>query len=77
MVYCTGRSMRGRPSPYNRRETIEETAESVNAAGGSAIALRVDQTVEAEVEALFAGCNAQVRLVCRVIENVFTRTLRH
>jgi NAD(P)-dependent dehydrogenase (short-subunit alcohol dehydrogenase family) len=53
MVYCTGRSMRGRPSPYNRPETIEETAESINAAGGSAIALRVDHTAEAEVAALF------------------------
>jgi NAD(P)-dependent dehydrogenase (short-subunit alcohol dehydrogenase family) len=53
IVYCTGRSMRGRPSPYNRPETIEETAESINAAGASAIALQVDHTAEAEVAALF------------------------
>ena len=52
-VYCTGRSLRGNPSPYNRPETIEETAEMISAAGGSAVALRVDHTVEAEVEALF------------------------
>jgi len=52
-VYCTGRSVRGNPSPYNRPETIEETAEMIGAAGGSAIGLRVDHTVEAEVEALF------------------------
>lgn len=52
-VYCTGRSTRNRRSPYNRPETIEETAQSINAAGGSAIALRVDHTVEAEVAALF------------------------
>src|SRR5260221_7134921 len=52
-VYCTGRSLRGNPSPYNRPETIEETAEMIGAAGGSAVALRVDHTVEAEVEALF------------------------
>jgi NAD(P)-dependent dehydrogenase (short-subunit alcohol dehydrogenase family) len=52
-VYCTGRSVRGNPSPYNRPETIEETAEMISAAGGSAIALRVDHTVEAEVESLF------------------------
>jgi NAD(P)-dependent dehydrogenase (short-subunit alcohol dehydrogenase family) len=52
-VYCTGRSVRDRPSPYNRPETIEETAESINAAGGSAIALQVDHTAEAEVAALF------------------------
>src|SRR6266436_568642 len=52
-VYCTGRSVRGNPSPYDRPETIEETAEMISAAGGSAVALRVDHTVEAEVEALF------------------------
>ena len=52
-VYCTGRSVRGNRSPYDRPETIEETAEMIIAAGGSAVALRVDHTVEAEVEALF------------------------
>ena len=25
-VYCTGRSVRGNPSPYGRPETIEQTA---------------------------------------------------
>jgi NAD(P)-dependent dehydrogenase (short-subunit alcohol dehydrogenase family) len=52
-VYCTGRSVRGNPSPYQRPETVEETAEMIVAAGGSAVALRVDHTVEQEVEALF------------------------
>jgi NAD(P)-dependent dehydrogenase (short-subunit alcohol dehydrogenase family) len=53
IVYCTGRSVRGNPSPYKRPETIEETAEMVTAAGGTGIAVRVDHTVEPEVEALF------------------------
>jgi NAD(P)-dependent dehydrogenase (short-subunit alcohol dehydrogenase family) len=53
-VYCTGRSVRGNPSPYKRPETIEETAEMISDAGGTAIAVRVDHTVEREVEALFA-----------------------
>jgi NAD(P)-dependent dehydrogenase (short-subunit alcohol dehydrogenase family) len=52
-VYCTGRSVRGNPSPYQRPETIEETAEMIIAAGGSAVAVRVDHTVEAEVQTLF------------------------
>jgi NAD(P)-dependent dehydrogenase (short-subunit alcohol dehydrogenase family) len=52
-VYCTGRSVRGHPSPYNRPETVEETAELINAAGGVAVSRRVDHTVEGEVEALF------------------------
>ena len=54
LVYCTGRSVRGTPSPYGRPETIEETAEMISAAGGTAIAIRVDHTDESQVEALFA-----------------------
>jgi len=52
-VYCTGRSVRGKPSPYGRTETIEETAALVKAAGGVGVALRVDHTVESEVRRLF------------------------
>jgi NAD(P)-dependent dehydrogenase (short-subunit alcohol dehydrogenase family) len=52
-VYCTGRSTRGNLSSYGRRETIDETAELITAAGGNAIPVRVDHTVESEVEALF------------------------
>ena len=53
-VYCTGRSVRGRPATAGRPETIEETAEMVTAAGGRGIAVRTDHTVEDEVERLFA-----------------------
>lgn len=53
IVYCTGRSVRGNPSPYGRPETVEETAEMINAAGGRAIHVRVDHTKEDEVRALF------------------------
>jgi NAD(P)-dependent dehydrogenase (short-subunit alcohol dehydrogenase family) len=53
-VYCTGRSTRGNPSPYERPETIDETAEMIAAAGGAAVAVRVDHANESEVEALFA-----------------------
>src|SRR6476659_7089188 len=52
IVYCTGRSVTGQPSPYGRRETINETATMVKAAGGVAIARRVDHTSEREVGAL-------------------------
>ena len=57
-VYCTGRSVRGRPATAGRPETIEETAELVTAAGGRGIAVRTDHTVEAEVERLFARVRA-------------------
>jgi NAD(P)-dependent dehydrogenase (short-subunit alcohol dehydrogenase family) len=53
-VFCTGRSVRGDLSPYGRPETIDETAEMIAAAGGTAVAVRVDHTVESEVEAFFA-----------------------
>jgi NAD(P)-dependent dehydrogenase (short-subunit alcohol dehydrogenase family) len=53
IVYCTGRSVRGNPSPYGRPETIEETAGLITSAGGTAIAVRVDHTIESEVEAFF------------------------
>lgn len=51
-VYCTGRSTRGRPASGKRPETIEETAELVDARGGRGIAVRVDHSVEEEVAAL-------------------------
>jgi NAD(P)-dependent dehydrogenase (short-subunit alcohol dehydrogenase family) len=51
-VYCTGRSTTGKPSPYGRPETINETAAMIEAAGGKAIAIRIDHTVESEVKAL-------------------------
>jgi NAD(P)-dependent dehydrogenase (short-subunit alcohol dehydrogenase family) len=52
-IYVTGRSTRGKPATEGRSETIEETAEMVNARGGVGIAVRVDHTVEDEVKALF------------------------
>ena len=61
IVYCTGRSVRGNQSPYQRPETIDETTEMISAAGGTAIPVRVDHTVEAEVEALFARVAARAR----------------
>jgi NAD(P)-dependent dehydrogenase (short-subunit alcohol dehydrogenase family) len=57
-VYCTGRSSRKnshkRPATPSLRETIEETAELVTAAGGHGIAVRVDHEVPAEVKKLIA-----------------------
>ena len=57
-VYCTGRSVRGRPATEGRPETIEATADMVIAAGGRGIAVRTDHTVESEVERLFERVRA-------------------
>ena len=51
-VYVTGRSTGRRPSPMRRPETIEETAELVDAAGGRGLAVRIDHAVPAEVAVL-------------------------
>jgi NAD(P)-dependent dehydrogenase (short-subunit alcohol dehydrogenase family) len=53
-VYCTGRSVRGTPSPYGRPETINETADMITAEGGNAVPVQVDHTVESQVQELFA-----------------------
>jgi NAD(P)-dependent dehydrogenase (short-subunit alcohol dehydrogenase family) len=58
-VYCTGRSTRERPSDYGRPETIAETAELVDAAGGEGIAAEVDHLQPAQVEALVERIDAE------------------
>ncbi|MDE0648827.1 MAG: SDR family oxidoreductase [Gammaproteobacteria bacterium] len=58
-VYCTGRSVQGRPATPGRPEILEDTAELVTAAGGQGIAVRTDHTVESEVEQLFARVRAE------------------
>jgi NAD(P)-dependent dehydrogenase (short-subunit alcohol dehydrogenase family) len=70
MVYCTGRSVKGKPSPYRRPETIDETAAIIKAAGGSAIALRVDHTSENDVKALFRRIRRAHKRIDIVVDSV-------
>ena len=58
-VYCTGRSVRGRPATAGRPETIEETAEMVSARGGVGVPVRVDHTVPDEVAAFLGRVQAE------------------
>jgi NAD(P)-dependent dehydrogenase (short-subunit alcohol dehydrogenase family) len=51
-VYCTGRTTRAQSSELNRPETVEETAELVQKAGGKGIAVQVDHLEAAQVQAL-------------------------
>jgi NAD(P)-dependent dehydrogenase (short-subunit alcohol dehydrogenase family) len=69
-VYCTGRSVKGKPSPYGRPETIDETAAIIRAAGGTAIALRVDHTSESEVKALFRRIGRAHKRIDIVVDSV-------
>ena len=54
-VYVTGRTTRNERSEMNRPETIEETAELVNKAGGRGIAVQVDHLVPDQVQGLVKG----------------------
>src|ERR671913_1078730 len=51
-VYVTGRTTRSERSEMNRPETIEETAELVDRAGGRGIAIQVDHLESDQVRAL-------------------------
>jgi len=69
-VYCTGRSVTGGPSPYKRPETIDETAALITAAGGRAIAIRVDHTKEEEVKALVARIQKKHRRLDVLVNSI-------
>ena len=69
-VYCTGRSVKGKPSPYRRPETIDETAAMITAAGGKAIAVRVDHTDEPQVKALFRRIKRAQKRIDVVVDSV-------
>jgi NAD(P)-dependent dehydrogenase (short-subunit alcohol dehydrogenase family) len=58
-VYVTGRSTRAARSDMDRPETIDETAELVTAAGGTAIAVPCDHTDPDQVAALVARVGAE------------------
>ena len=51
-VVCTGRSTAGRPSEYNRPETIDETAQLVSSLGGHGIPVVVDHLEPEQVRRL-------------------------
>src|SRR5215218_3721422 len=69
-VYCTGRSVKGKPSPYGRPETIDETAAMIKAARGTAIALRVDHTNEQDVKSLFRRIMRAHKRIDVVVDSV-------
>jgi NAD(P)-dependent dehydrogenase (short-subunit alcohol dehydrogenase family) len=70
IVYCTGRSVRGKPSPYRRPETIDETAAMIRAGGGTAIAVRVDHTNEKQVRTLFRRIMRAHKRIDLVVDSV-------
>lgn len=78
VVYCTGRSSRTSPRTHShhyagRPETIEETAEMIETAGGEAVAVRVDHRAEAQVASLFDRISKE-RGRLDILVNVLTHT---
>ncbi|RZQ65389.1 SDR family oxidoreductase [Amycolatopsis suaedae] len=58
-VYVTGRTTREHRSEVNRPETIEETVELIEAAGGTGTAIRVDHLDSDQVAALAKRIDAE------------------
>src|SRR4051794_25378084 len=73
-VYCTGRSTRAARSEMDRPETIEETAELVDAAGGRGVAVRVDHLVPDEVRALVARIRAEQGALHVLVNDIWGAT---
>ena len=73
-VYVTGRTTRDQRSEMNRPETIEETAELVNRAGGRGIAVRVDHLVSDEVAALVAQIRRQQGALHVLVNDIWGAT---
>jgi NAD(P)-dependent dehydrogenase (short-subunit alcohol dehydrogenase family) len=70
-VYCTGRSVGGRPASGNRPQTIEETAEMVTARGGTGIAVQVDHTVPEQVKGLFERMRQEQKRLDILVNDVW------
>lgn len=76
-VYATGRSTRAKQSEYGagseweRRETIEETAELVTAAGGVGIAVPTDHLVPEQVAALIQRIDAEQGRLDVLVNDIF------
>jgi NAD(P)-dependent dehydrogenase (short-subunit alcohol dehydrogenase family) len=73
-VYVTGRTTRSQQSEMDRPETIEETAELVDAAGGRGIAVQVDHLVPEQVRALVARIEREQGALHILVNDIFGLT---
>ena len=73
-VYCTGRTTRTERSARDRPETIEETAELVDAAGGTGIAVPVDHLDPAQVEALVGRIDSEQGALHVLVNDIWGAT---
>ncbi|MBJ8337899.1 SDR family oxidoreductase [Antrihabitans sp. YC3-6] len=73
-VYVTGRSTRSQRSEMDRDETIEETAELVDAAGGHGVAVQVDHLVADQVRDLVAKIEREQGALHILVNDIFGAT---
>jgi NAD(P)-dependent dehydrogenase (short-subunit alcohol dehydrogenase family) len=73
-VYVTGRTTRAERSEMNRPETIEETAELVDAAGGHGIAVQVDHLVPERVRDLITRIDREQGALHVLVNDIFGAT---
>ena len=73
-VYCTGRTTRAERSEMDRPETIEETAELVDAAGGRGIAVQVDHLDRDQVAALVERIQAEQGALHLLVNDIWGAT---
>ena len=73
-VYVTGRSTRNARSEMNRPETIEETAELVERAGGRGTPVQVDHLEPAQVRALVERIEAEQGRLDILVNDMFGAT---
>jgi NAD(P)-dependent dehydrogenase (short-subunit alcohol dehydrogenase family) len=73
-VYVTGRTTRAHRSEMNRPETIEETAELVDKAGGCGIAVEVDHLVPEEVRELVQRIEAEQAALHILVNDIWGAT---
>lgn len=73
-VYVTGRSTRSQRSEMDRDETIEETAELVDAAGGHGIAVQVDHLIPDQVRELVTQIEREQGALHILVNDIFGAT---
>jgi NAD(P)-dependent dehydrogenase (short-subunit alcohol dehydrogenase family) len=73
-VYVTGRTSRSQRSEMNRPETIEETADLVDKAGGRGIAVQTDHLEPEQVRALVARIEAEQGALHILVNDIWGAT---
>src|SRR3954470_15592821 len=74
-VYVTGRTTRSQRSEMNRPETIEETAELVDAGGGPGMAGQVDHLVPEQVQALVTRIDEEQGALHVLVNDIWGATV--